>query len=455
MREVPATTPPVTLSKNCQGSHTAARRRLERRTQLAWAASLLSKVGTYATQFVAVPAVYQTLGQEGYAAYAAVTSTASILGAFNLGIGGALVTPIAHAAAAGDQAREGELFRAGLLPLCVVCVVVLILVLPCAMVAPLPVLLGEAARVSIGGLRAALVLACSLTLISLPLTLVSSLRQAYQELHVTYLIAAAGNAALCGGLLWAAHVHAGLPVFVALFTGVPIVATLVNGWLVAYRRPYLFNGWARYHVQQSLDLAGDGLRYLAAAFSNLLLYQWPVYLMVRSRPAVESVAFAVSVQMILLPLSLVANAVQPLWGTTAEATTRGDTEWIRAQIKRSRGAAVAVGLILGISIAIWGEQAARVWLGKSVELRWELRMWAGVYLLLAIWEYLHFVIALGVGSLRQAATMSFTRSVGFAMVVPFVIPLWGGTGLWFALCLSVGLYTAWSLPQLIRTRLNV
>jgi O-antigen/teichoic acid export membrane protein len=454
MNGAPAATSSATLSEGCHGLHTAARRRLERRIQLAWAASVVSKVGTFATQLIAVPEVYRTLGQEGYAAYAAVTSTVSILGALNLGIGSSLVTPLARASAVGDRTKEASLFIAGLLPLASICIVALALAIPVGLMIPLPVLLGEAARTNVCGLREALLLACAVTLVSLPFTLVDSLRQAYQELHVTYLIGSVANAALCGGLLSAAHARAGLPVFVALLTGVPLAATLLNGWLLAARRPYLFNAWSGYHIRQSLELASDGFRYLAAGFSYLLVYQWPVYLMARSRPAAESATFAVSVQMVLLPLSFLAGAVQPFWGTAAEATARGDEEWVRVQLRRSRRAAVAAGLVLGVSMAIWGEQVANVWLGKRVELGRDLRIWAGVYLLLAIWEYLHFVFALGVGKLREGATMAFTRSAGFALFAPVLVSLWGGTGAWLGLCVSIAIYTAWRLPRLTKTSLG-
>ena len=93
------------------GRHAAARRRLERRTQLAWVTSLAAKLGAFGTQLVAVPMVYRTMGQDGYAAYAAVTSAVSILGALNLGIGGSLVTPVVQAAA--PRRENGERGRCG------------------------------------------------------------------------------------------------------------------------------------------------------------------------------------------------------------------------------------------------------------------------------------------------------------------------------------------------------
>lgn len=432
-----------------QDRHAAARRRLERRTQLAWVTSLAAKLGAFGTQLVAVPMVYRTMGQDGYAAYAAVTSAVSILGALNLGIGGSLVTPVVQAAALGDRRREGEVLRAGLLPLGLICVAALLVILPAMTMIPLPALLGEVARANVGGLRAALVVACAVTLASLPLTVVGNLRQAYQEIHISNLLGAAGSGVLCVALVMAARAQAGLAVFVACFAGIPLAAGVLNGWLLLAGRRYLLTGWRSYRIRQSLALVGDGVWFLAAASSYLLLYQWPVYLMARSRPTAESAAFAVSVQMVLLPLSFLVGIVQPFWGTTAEAAASGDVAWVRAQINKLRWGGVAAGLVIGVVIALWGEEIVRLWLGRRVELGWSLRLGAGTYLMLAVWEYLHFVLGMGAGRIRGVSRMVFARSAGFAIVAPGLIALGAGTWVWLGLCCSVAAYTAWRMPRLI------
>jgi O-antigen/teichoic acid export membrane protein len=449
-----AASSPAKLIELDHAPHAAARRRLERRTQLAWLTSLASKVGTFGTQLVAVPAVYRTLGQDGYAAYAAVTSAVSILGALNLGIGGSLVTPIAQSAALGDRTREGQLFRAGLLPLSLICLLALVMALPAVLMIPLPVLLGKVAHTGIGGLRSSLVVACVITLASLPLTLVGSVRQAYQELHITNLLGAVSNGVLCAALLAAAQTKAALPVFVACFAGIPLAASILNGGLLLAGRRYLLAGWRGYQCQQSLALVGDGVRFLAAAFSSVLVYQWPIYVMAHSRPAAESAAFAISMQFVLLPLSFVAGVLQPFWGTTAEAAARGDLGWVKNQVTTLRRGGVTVGLFLGVVIALWGGQLARLWLGKPVALGWGLRVCAGAYLMLAVWEYLHFVLCLGSGRIREASTMAFARSAAFAVLAPWLVALWGGTGVWAGLCGSVLGYTAWRMPRLLGRALS-
>lgn len=455
MIRLAATTSAAGLTESEHASRVAVRRRLERSIQLAWLASFASKVGTFGIQFVAVPAVYRTLGQEGYAAFAAVTSAVSILAPLNLGLGGSLVTPIAQCAALGHRSRESQVFWAAFLPLSLICVLALVIALPAVLMLPLPVLLGRAAQTGVGGLRASMLAACAITLVSLPFTLVGSVRQAYQELHISNLIWAVGNAVLCAALVAAVQARAGLPVFVVCFLGIPLAANMLNGWLLLARRRYLLRGWKTYQFRQTFALARDGVRYLAAASSSVLVYQWPVYLMARSHRAAESAAFAVSLQFALLPFSFVVSILQPFWGTTAEAAARGDPDWVKSQATKLRRGGAILGLSFGVVIAIWGEHLIRFWLGKPIGLGWPLLACTGAYLSLAVWEYLHFVLCLGCGRIAEASTMVFARSAAFALVAPWLVVWWGGTGVWAGLCVSVLVYTAWRMPRLAEKSFEV
>src|ERR1017187_2626554 len=87
-------------------SAVAHRRQRQQRMVWAWSTSLLSKIVTIGVQLLAVPLVYRALGEGGYAAYAAVTASAGLMGVLNLGIGGSLVTPMAEAAARSDERKQ-------------------------------------------------------------------------------------------------------------------------------------------------------------------------------------------------------------------------------------------------------------------------------------------------------------------------------------------------------------
>jgi len=96
----------------------------------AWVTSAPSKIGMLLVQIIAIPIVYRSIGPAQFAGYAAVTAAVSILSFLNLGMGGALVTPLAQAAADKDRYREASLFRSALLPVIALAIAGLAIALP-------------------------------------------------------------------------------------------------------------------------------------------------------------------------------------------------------------------------------------------------------------------------------------------------------------------------------------
>jgi O-antigen/teichoic acid export membrane protein len=279
--------------------HRELRHHRTRRLVSAWLTLVPSKAITLLVQIIAIPTVYRAIGPAQFAAYAAVTAAVSMLGFLNLGMGGALVTPLAQAAADRDHQREANLLGATVIPMGAVATFALCITLPLLWVLPLKTLFGLAATTTPPhALRTAAVLACIGTIAAVPLSVVDSARQAYQEMHISNLFGTLANAILCLGLLLTAWLVPTLPAFVAVTALSPVAVRLLNAVLLFVRRPYLLAG----HLGSGSwllirRLAGDGLSYMgAAAIANVLMYQWPVYYMARVRPPLESSTFAIAVQ---------------------------------------------------------------------------------------------------------------------------------------------------------------
>jgi O-antigen/teichoic acid export membrane protein len=423
------------------------------RIKLAWGTSLLSKAATIGVQVLAVPLVYRALGQGGYAAYAAVTASAGLIGVLNLGIGGSLVTPIAEAAARRDEPRQTVLVQAGLIPLFLLCLVGSIAVIPIVAFVPLSTLFGRVGATASSDLRIAALIAVSATLAAIPLSAVSYLRQAYQELHISNLIAAGTNLLLLAALLVAARRSTAVAVFVAVFVLIPLSANILNFGLLFGRRRFLLRLDGRAIWEHSRHLLVDGIRYLSASFSNVLVYQWPVYWIVRSLPASASSTFAICMQATILPIGFVLGLFQPLWSSTADAMARADHDWIDRQMRRGRAITIAFGCCAFLTMLLFGERLLHLWLRKPVALDWPVRGLMGAYILLATWENFHFVTALGMGRLREATMAVFQRAIGFAIAVPVLTMTGGVRALWFGMCCSILFWTAWRLPRLLHTQL--
>jgi len=429
------------------------RQRRQRRIKLAWSTSLVSKIATIGVQVLAVPLVYRALGEGGYAAYAAVTASAGLIGVLNLGIGGSLVTPIAEAAVKQDERRQAVLVQAGLIPLFLLCILGSIAVIPTVAFVPLRTLFGRVGVTGSWDLRIAALIAASGTLATIPLSAVGFLRQAYQEMHLSNLIGALSNFLLCIALLVAVKLSASLAIFVAVFVLIPVGASAMNfGWLF-WQRPFLLQSKGRGTWVDSRYLLSDGVRFLGASLSNVLVFQWPVYWIARTLPASTSSMFAICIQATVLPLGFVFGFLQPLWSSTADALARADRHWLDGYAKRARVAVVAVGGCAFLVTLIFGERLLHLWLRRPMVLAWPIRGLMGAYFMFAIWEQFHFYMALGSGRLREATTAQFQRAIGFAIAVPFLTMIGGVTALWCGMCCSIVLWTAWRLPRLLHAQI--
>ncbi len=427
-----------------------SRHQRTRRIFSAWFTAAPSKAVTLLVQVIAIPIVYRSIGPAQFAAYAAVTAVVLILNFLNLGMGGALVTPLAQAAADKDRYREARLLRSAIIPVIAIAVAGLVIALPLLSLLPLQTLFGLAATAAPGpALRAAAVLAFTGTVVAIPLSVVESVRQAYQELHVNNLLNALSNAILCLGLVLASWLRPTLLAFVAVTVLGPLVVRILNAALLFHRRPYLFAMCQGVSWSQTRRLGRDGLSYMGAtAITGSLLYQWPVYYTARVRAPLESSRFAVFVQLILLTLSFGANLTLPLWGAIADAVARADYAWIKKAAQRARVAALAYGIC---GLAVFGLAANFVltlWLHRPFYADRRLCWLGGFYVLLTTWENVHWPMALGLGAMRAASAALFWRAVLFAASVPLVVSK-GDPGLLVALCTSVIAITAWYYPVLL------
>lgn len=421
----------------------------------AWSSSFTSKIATLLVQLVSIPAAYRSLGAEAFVAYAAVTSVVAILGFLDFGMGGAMVSPLAHASASHDVDRERQVVAAALLPVVGLASLIGVIALPTIAVFPLPALFGQASKVvSASALRGAALLACVGTLAAVPLSVVRNARQSYQELHISYAVATLFNTMMFVGILLVSSFSPTLISFVAVRVLIPVLGQAADAAILLHRRPYLLDALRFFALARAKAIVRDGVYFMGATSTNTLLYQWSTYLMTRTRPPAESARFAVCMQVVLLALSFLAGLAQPLWGATADACAVRDHAWVRAAIARVQVATVAYGIAAALGFGLLLNFVVSAWLRMPMTFQAPERWLAGLYVLFAGWEYGHWTLCLGQGRMKPASLAIFTRAVAFSIVAPFVAPF-ATQGLLCALCASTLLCTSWYYPHLVSRDLGL
>ena len=231
----------------------------------AWGTSAITKSSTAATQVLAVPLVLGALGTEQFAAFVGLTAVVSMLSLLNLGLAGALVARVANAATKGRKEGETEQVSIGAVPLTVTSLVVLFAGGALIPHLDIDLLVGRSRPyVDEAQVRLAAYVALVGTSAKLLLSLVGSLRQAYQELHVSNLFGVATNALVALGLLAGWRWGYGLAWFVGVVVLVPTLVEVADGALLLRRRPYLLGAWRAFQWNRWRGAFGGGLLFATA-----------------------------------------------------------------------------------------------------------------------------------------------------------------------------------------------
>jgi hypothetical protein len=152
--------------------------------------------------------------------------------------------------------------------------------------------------------------------------------------------------------------------------------------------------------------------------------------------------------LIIFILAFGTSFALPLWGAIADAVARADYAWIKMAVRRARVASLAYGICGSVMFGLTANIVLSLWLHRPFYADGKLRWLGAFYILLAVWENVHWPLALGLGAMRAASGAVFWRAVAFAASVPLVISN-GDSGVMVALCTSVIAITAWYYPVLL------
>ena len=425
-----------------------------RRIGYSAATSLLSKLSTALLLLWSMPYAYRVLGAETFAGFATLSAGMAWLSALNLGLGTAIVRPIARAVAAGDVLAQAGILGSAALPVIAASLLLGIAGAVLLLTAPFELLFGSQLHIPERAMRLAACAMLTAAVMSSIAMLCDGLRLAYQEQHIHNLYGAAGNIATAALLFLVAQLQPSLAVVVWIIVLPPVLARLASGWTLLSTRQYLYSSLRRFDLKQTRSLLIDGGAFLLAGLSNFPLYQWPTVLIARRFPAAQIAGAAAALNLFLVQFGVLSTISATLWPAVADAVARGDIDWARTASRNAILTSLTYAAGSGLVIAVVGPWILFVAFGRRFQAPRELLVALGVYCALAAWEYIHFSLLMGLGEMRAAALLIVVRAVAFAVALPFALARWSVTGVGIALCLSVIPTTLFWLPRQLRRALR-
>jgi len=342
-------------------------RERHRRAMLASSASAVAKAVRVLTTFASVPLAIGYLGAERYGLWLTISSVAAFLTFADLGLGNGLLNAVSDAAGRDDHDASARAVSSAFF-----------------------MLLGVAALFALGGMIAyplvawervfnvtsplavaeagpsvAVFVACFL--VSMPLGIVERVQLGLQEGFVNSLWEGLGSVIGLAGVVIAIHLRLSLPWLVFAMAGGPVIALLLNAWVLFWRqRRWLRPSPSRY----SRDAAGRMLRlgvlFLVLQVVSAVAFFSDNLVAAHVLGAASVTQYAVPRRMFDAVAMVVAMYVTPLWPAYGEAIARGDVPWVRRTLVRSTARMALFALGCGVVLVAFGRPILHLWVGPLV-----------------------------------------------------------------------------------------
>lgn len=334
-----------------------------RRVAASAIAGLALRGSAFVVIVVSVPLTLDLLGPVRFGMWMTLASVVALLSVTDLGIGNGVLNNVARAFGQDDRTGAREYLASGFLALTAIAALlgaVFLVVYPLVPWASIyNVVDHQVAADEAGPATAAFV---GTFLLALPLGLVGQVRSAYQEGFVQSAFAGLGNVITLALLLVAIVVRASLPILVLAMTTGPIIAALINLFvLLRFQRPWL--------VPRLSDVTRTAMRAVVSVGLGFLLLQAAYTVAFSSDPLVvarvvgpAAVAdYSVAYRLFAIPAGLASIALLPLWPAYREAISRSDIGWVRQTLRRSFLIVLAATVPLTICLSFVGPAIVRAW----------------------------------------------------------------------------------------------
>jgi O-antigen/teichoic acid export membrane protein len=357
-----------------------------RRASLSAATSAAAKGIALVTTAVSVPLTLGYLGSERFGVWMTLSALIALLGFTDLGIGNSLLNGVAHAAGRDDRTLIRANVSSGIVMLLVVSAAFGLIFAATYWLVPWARVFNVTSAAALGeaGPAAAVLVACFL--VAMPAGAFQQVRLGLQQGYVNSIFVGAGNIAGLALVVWAIQLRLGLPWLVLAMAGAPLLATLVNGFALVARSPWLRPTLHDVNFAIARALLRVGLLFLVLQLAVAVAFTSNSIIIAAMIGPSAVADYAVVSKLFLIPTLLVGFALGPVWPAYREALSRGDVKWVRRTFGRSIRLSLSVAGLVSAALVVIGIPLIAVWVGTS-----SVQPSFGLVLAIGIWTTLSAV----------------------------------------------------------------
>ncbi len=424
-------------------SRTSANRGLERyrRVGISASTSYLSKALTILISFVSVPLTVHYLGAERYGVWLTMSSLLTWISMTDFGLAGnALVNAISEAHGKDDRVLAQQYTASTFWSL-----TVLSSLIGLAFLIAFQYISWEAVfHVSDTFPRHELELACAFTLCTfvagLPLNMLNSIYNAYQDGYVANLWGIASNTLALITLVVVSQFHGGLAPLVLAVSGTRMVVSFASAlYLFRVRYPWLAPAPSAVRWPRIKRLFNLGSKYMVTQLAGLGIYQSQPFIITQLLGPSKVMIFVVTLKIVALPVDLAYIGTAPFISAFAEAKQRQDWHWVRHAFRRSTQATLLLCLPVTIAVAFGAKTMVRLLAGSQAVPDTATVLWLCLYSVIGVALMTSGQLLCGVervGTLAISLVAAAAATIGFAIIFAH---WWELSGVAFGMALAKSL----------------
>lgn len=396
----------------------AATGRRNRSIRSAVVMSILSKLGTFGLQLLAIPVAIRVLGRAEFGLYASVSLTLSIISLFEVGVGPALAHGLAKATATGDRERLRVLASTSFFIMVGIALLVAAVMATVLVLVPVNQLYGEAFADRESVLRPALWIGLGMLMLLFLLNLTERIREGFLEVATTNVFGAVGNVIAAMVVAVGIHYQPHVWFLVLAVHGSVVLTKLCNTGLLWAKRPEMIPAPRWFSRDVARHLLGDGLAFstccLLTGIVEYNLCGW--YIGLHGGPAAIGL-YGVLINVTVMMTGFVLMVSTPTWPAVAEALARNDPGWARRAARKLTLYGGSFALCASVGLTLFGPFVFRLWLGKDfADLSHGLFACYGFYFLAHIWRHLNHTMMIGTGQVKRLVKIQLAESALVAVI---------------------------------------
>jgi len=422
-----------------QAAESAARSRVRgRRLRAAVASSVLSKVGSFAYQILAVPIIIAAVGSGGYSQFAVALAAFGWLGSLFAALSGPVTERIAS-----DRSRPLSAGTRGTFLTALAIAATLIAVLLALETAVLVI------RPSEGSDFSALAVAGLATGLTMGGGLFDAALLGLQRSYVTNVLSFASSLAAVIASAIAAVVVPTVAAMVLATLGPVVFARAMSGLALRRLESSLRGGLRDVSLRLAPAIAGRGLAFAGISFASFLSLDAGLLVVAAQLGSTRVAEVALVVRGLPLLLSVVGMIIVPLWPAITEAAASGDVHWIARAGGRATLFVMGYATAGALVIVVGGDRIVSLWTGGRISIPFEILLATGVVLITLSLENLTQSMLFGLGRAGTVAAVLLLQGlISIGLVVVLAASL-GQVAVLVAPIVSALLTSSWLLPLLV------